>query len=142
MSGNRTRGLLRAAALLAAGASPLLASAANAAEAPTDLVDGVGYSPEVGEQVVTPRTDLLSGHSLQLPAPAAASMPETKAPQVAAPAGVGLPELAAPGALPAVPAAPAAPQERALTPGLAAPEAPALPVPGLTDLPLQAPTLP
>ena len=40
MSGYRTRGLLRAAALLAVGTSPLLASAASAAEGPTEIVDG------------------------------------------------------------------------------------------------------
>ncbi|MFD7655312.1 hypothetical protein ACFV4N_15185 [Actinosynnema sp. NPDC059797] len=144
MSGNRTRGLLRAAALLAIGTSPLLTSAANAAEAPTDVLDGtVGHSPEVGQQVVKPATDLLSGQPVQLPAPVPAAVPPVKAPHVAAPAGVDLPsvpQVGEPadltggltgGLLP--------PAARALTP---AESAPGIELPALPELPIEAPQLP
>ncbi|ONI85088.1 hypothetical protein ALI22I_32180 [Saccharothrix sp. ALI-22-I] len=149
MSGNRTRGLLRAAALLAVGTSPLLASAASAAEAPTDIVDGkFGNAPEIGLDATKPATDLLSGQAVKLPAPLPAplpgSAPDIRAPQVAAPAAIEAP--AAP-SLPAVGDAlapqartlPAAPALPGVQPPAVGPEAPALP--DLGALPAQAPTL-
>lgn len=148
MSGNRTRGLLRAAALLAVGTSPLLASAANAAEAPTDVLNGkLGHAPEVGEQVVKPVTDLLGGQAVQLPAPVPAVVPQVKAPRVAAPTEVGAPEVLelAVGQVGEV----LAPQGRALTPEALPLRAPAaenatggLPLPAVPALPLPAPQLP
>ncbi|MGM1061504.1 hypothetical protein [Saccharothrix sp. Mg75] len=166
MSRHRTRGLLRAAALLAAGASPLLAPVANAAEAPLDVVDdAVGRAPAAGLDVAKPATDLLGGRSVALPAPAAAALPEVKAPHVAAPAGVQ------PASTPSVPANADALVTDALTgsaltggalgvgglapTGRALPTAPAVPgaeqlvqsgeaphVPALGGLPVQAPQLP
>jgi hypothetical protein len=112
VSGNRTRGLLRAAAMLAVGTSPLFASAASAAEAPTDIVDGtIGHAPEVGVDAARPATDLLGGQAVQLPAPLPGSAPDVRAPRVAAPAGLK---------------APAAPQLPAVD-GLLAPQAATLP---------------
>lgn len=119
MSGNRTRGLLRAAALLAVGTSPLFASAASAAEAPTDIVDGtIGHAPEVGVDTVRPAADLLGGQAVQLPAPLPGSAPDVRAPRVAAPAGLKLP------AAPTLPAAGdlLAPQARSLPDSSVLPE--------------------
>ncbi|WP_158842016.1 hypothetical protein [Saccharothrix deserti] len=149
MSGNRTRGLLRAAALLAVGTTPLLASAASAAEAPTDIVDGkIGNAPEVVD-AAKPATDLLNGQAVKLPAPLPAplpgSAPEVRAPQVAAPAGIkapATPELPAVGdaLAPQARALPAAPAVPGLQPPVAgAEQLPALPE--LGQLPVQAPTL-
>ncbi|MFC6088794.1 hypothetical protein Q5530_01975 [Saccharothrix sp. BKS2] len=140
MSGNRTRGLLRAAALLAVGTSPLLTSAANAAEAPTDLLDGkVGHSPEVGQQVVTPAADLVPGQSVQLPAPVPAVVPPAKAPHVAAPAGIGLPDAPRPTDPTGLTGGLLAPQARSLTP---AESAPGIELPAVPELPVKAPRLP
>ncbi|GAA1290006.1 hypothetical protein [Saccharothrix xinjiangensis] len=140
MSGNRTRGLLRAAALLAVGTSPLLTSSANAAEAPTDVLNGtVGHSPEASPQVVEPATELLAGRPVRLPAPAPAAVPEVKAPHVAAPAGVGLPtvpQVGEPADLTGMLLPPAA---RALTP---AESAPGVELPSLPRLPIEMPQLP
>ncbi|MDQ2585315.1 hypothetical protein [Saccharothrix yanglingensis] len=152
MSGNRTRGLLRAAALLAAGASPLLASAANAAEAPLDVVDDTaGHAPSVGLDVAKPATDLLSGRAVMLPASAPAALPEVKAPHIAAPAGLQVPSapnvpanaeaLAADALAPhartmPAPAAPLAPELRLVQSGTAQH------IPDLGALPVQAPGLP
>ncbi|WP_367128956.1 hypothetical protein [Saccharothrix sp. HUAS TT1] len=146
MSGNRTRGLLRAAALLAVGSSPLLASAASAAEAPTDIVDGkFGNAPEVGADATKPVTDLLSGQAVKLPAPLPGVAQELRAPQVAAPAALqaptvpGAPQLD--GLLAPLGAAQlgaplgVAPQARAL------PETPALPLAPVVSGPAQAPGL-
>ncbi|MCE6998808.1 hypothetical protein LZG04_29010 [Saccharothrix sp. S26] len=125
MSGYRTRGLLRAAALLAIGASPLLASAASAAEGPTEIVDGnignVGNAPEVDVDATKPVTELLSGEAVKLPAPLPGGTSEVTAPQVAAPAALqapAAPQLPAAGdllapqarALPAIPGLPAVPE--------------------------------
>ncbi|MFD0201472.1 MULTISPECIES: hypothetical protein [Saccharothrix] len=124
MSGNRTRGLLRAAALLAVGTSPLFASAASAAEGPTEIVDGkIGNAPEVGTDATKPVTELLSGQAVKLPAPLPGGASEVKAPQVAAPAALKAP------AAPQLPVAGdvLAPQPRTL-PGLpAVPELPLAP---------------
>ena len=127
MSGYRTRGLLRAAALLAVGTSPLFASAASAAEGPTEIVDGnVGNTPEVGVDATRPATDLLSGQAVKLPAPLPGGASEVKAPQVAAPAALK---------------APAAPQ-LPLVGDVLAPQARALPeVPGVPSVPV-VPELP
>ena len=133
MSGYRTRGLLRAAALLAVGTSPLFASAASAAEGPTEIVDGkidsVGHAPEVGVDATKPATDLLSGQAVKLPAPLPGGASDVKAPRVAAPAGLKAPEL------PQLPLAGdvLAPQARAL------PELPALPIAPLVKGPAQMP---
>ncbi|MFI9008283.1 hypothetical protein ACIGNX_13745 [Actinosynnema sp. NPDC053489] len=134
MSGYRTRGLLRAAALLALGTSPLFASAASAAEGPTEIVDGnlgtIGNAPEVDVDATKP-ADLLGGQALKLPAPLPGGASEVTAPRVAAPAALKPP--AAP-ALP-LPADALAPQARAL-PGL-----PALPIAPPISGPEQAPDL-
>ncbi|MFE9750635.1 hypothetical protein ACFYOT_37500 [Saccharothrix saharensis] len=131
MSGYRTRGLLRAAALLVVGTSPLLASAASAAEGPTEIVDGtvgnVGNAPEVGTDATKPVTDLLSGQAVKLPAPLPGGASDVRAPQVAAPAALQLP------AAPQLPVAAdaLAPQGRAL------PEVPGVPqLPGVPELPI------
>ncbi|MCC8243531.1 hypothetical protein [Saccharothrix luteola] len=135
MSGYRTRGLLRAAALLAVGASPLLASAASAAEGPTEIVDGtigkIGNAPEVGLDATSPVTDLLSGQAVKLPAPLPGGTSDVMAPKVAAPAALKAP--AAPG-LPLVGNV-LTPQDRAL------PELPELPVKPLISGPAEAPDL-
>lgn len=161
MSGNRTRGLLRAAALLAVGASPLLASAASAAEAPTDIVDGtIGHAPEVG-QAAKLATDLLSGQALKLPSPLSVGAGQVQAPKLAAPALTppGVPAVpGVPGVpgVPAVPGVPGVPQVGlpmvgdALAPqGRALPSVPAVPlpqppvaVPQLPDVPPQVGALP
>jgi hypothetical protein len=136
VSANRTRGLLRAAALLAVGASPLLVTAASAAEAPRDVIDDtVGGAPQlVGS--VSPATDLLSGKPVTLPAP----LPDL---------GSQLPSLPQLDAAPKLPEAPAAPQlpqtpdTRALT---ALPNVPGVPaeLPQVSQLPQvpQVPALP
>ncbi|GAB2965676.1 hypothetical protein GCM10027184_12360 [Saccharothrix stipae] len=133
VSGYRTRGLLRAAALLAVGTSPLLASAASAAEAPTEIMDGkIRNAPEVGLDVTKPATDLLSGQAVRLPAPLPGGTSEVTAPQVAAPAALKAP------AAPGLPQADdvLAPQARAL------PAPPALPlVPPPVAGPAQGPDL-
>ena len=128
MSGYRTRGLLRAAALLAVGTSPLLASAASATEGPTEIVDGtigkIGNAPEIGLDATRPVTDLLSGQAVKLPAPLPGGTSDVKVPQVAAPAALQ---------------APAAPQLPVAGDALA-PQVRALPeIPGLPALPLAPP---
>jgi hypothetical protein len=128
VSGYRTRGLLRAAALLAVGASPLFASAASAAEGPTEIVDGtvgnVGNAPEIGVDATKPAADLLSGQAVKLPSSLPGGASAAKAPRVAAPAALQAPALPP---LPVVGDA-LAPQARALpeVPGL--PGVPALPI--------------
>ncbi|WP_447002953.1 hypothetical protein ACRAKI_24995 [Saccharothrix isguenensis] len=149
MSGNRTRGLLRAAALLAVGASPLLASTASAAEAPTDTLDStIDQAPKVGSVVTTPVTDLLSGRALKLPAPVASGSPEVHVPKVRSapqvPAVPSVPQVGLPlvgdtlppqgRALPPVPALPLP------APPVAAPQLPDL-APDLGALPVQAPRI-
>lgn len=133
VSGNRTRGLLRAAALLAVGATPLLASAANAAEVPTDIADGkFGSAPEVGLDAAKPVTDLLGGESVKLPVTLPGGASDVRAPQVAAPTAVQAPTV------PQVPRVEdaLAPQSRTL------PEAPALPaLAPLVSGPAQTPDL-
>ncbi|QQQ73823.1 hypothetical protein IOD16_21480 [Saccharothrix sp. 6-C] len=125
MSGYRTRGLLRAAALLAVGTSPLLASAASAAEGPTEIVDGtiakIGNAPEVGLDATKPVTDLLSGQAVKLPAPLPGGTSDVTAPTVATPAALQ------------APAAPALP----FVGDLLAPQARALPA--LPELPVKPP---
>ncbi|XVS61404.1 hypothetical protein ACQPYE_24225 [Actinosynnema sp. CA-299493] len=125
MSGYRTRGLLRAAALLAVGTSPLLASAASAAEGPTEIVDGtigkIGNAPEVGLDATRPVTDLLSGQAVKLPAPLPGGTSDVTAPTVAAPAALK------------APAAPRLP----FVGDVLAPQARALP--GVPELPVKPP---
>ncbi|MGW4111358.1 hypothetical protein ACWEFJ_10800 [Actinosynnema sp. NPDC004786] len=141
MSGNRTRGLLRAAALLAVGTSPLLASAASASEAPTDIMDGkLGTAPEVGADAAKPVADVLGGQPVKLPAPLPGGTSDVQVPHVAAPAAVQAP------AVPAVPqldqalagqprALPATPELPLLAPPISGPaEAPDLS--DLSKLPL------
>ncbi|CCH30352.1 hypothetical protein ABZ816_17270 [Actinosynnema sp. NPDC047251] len=82
MSAHRTRGLLRAAALLAAGAAPLMAGTASAAEAPLDVVEGkvgeAAHRLDVG--LAKPATNLVAGQALKLPTPA--QSPVASAPQL------------------------------------------------------------
>jgi hypothetical protein len=154
VSGIRTRRLLRAAALLAVGASPLLPSAASAAEVPTDTLDStIGHAPKVGGVVTEPAADLLSGQAVKLPPPVVNGSPEfavpkaSPAPNVAAVPGLpqaGLPELGLPVVGDALsqqgrslPAAPAVPQ---LPPPVTAQELPDL-GPELEKLPVQVPTV-
>ncbi|QTR03896.1 hypothetical protein J7S33_02375, partial [Saccharothrix algeriensis] len=60
MSAHRTRGLLRAAALLAVGTTPLLAGAASAAGQPLESLDGpLGDAASVDADVSRSATDLL-----------------------------------------------------------------------------------
>ncbi|MFD5826540.1 hypothetical protein [Lentzea sp. NPDC060358] len=101
-------GLFRAAALLAAGAAPLLAGAANAAEVP-QLNGGL---PQVGAGQLVPGTAHLAN---PLEAAGAVEMPH-----VGAPVASGLP----------VPALPGIAQERSLpaTPGLPQLNTPVAPV--------------
>ncbi|MBB5804188.1 hypothetical protein F4560_003956 [Saccharothrix ecbatanensis] len=154
MSGIRTRRLLRAAALLAVGASPLLASAASAAEAPTDSLDStIGHAPKVGGVVTKPATDLLSGKAVKLPPPVVngsqgINVPKAApAPNVPAVPGVpqaGLSQLGLPvvgdaltGQGRSLPAAPVVPQ---LPPPVSAQELPDL-RPELEKLPVRVPVV-
>jgi hypothetical protein len=95
-------GLLRAAALLAAGAAPLLAGAANAAEAP-QLGTGL---PAVGADQLIGGVSGVTQFANPLDAASAVQLP-----QVGAPVASDLPIPALPG-LPGLPAAAA--QERSL----------------------------
>ncbi|WP_433272978.1 hypothetical protein ACQPZF_17835 [Actinosynnema sp. CS-041913] len=114
MSAHRTRGLLRAAVLLAVGASPLLVGAASATEQPLDVVDGkLPDVPKVDSDAAKQVPDLLSGRALKLPVPPLAPLP------------------AVPG-LPGASELPTAPQARDLPAGVQAPAAPELP--GVLDL--------
>ncbi|NUT48907.1 MAG: hypothetical protein HOV94_16610 [Saccharothrix sp.] len=114
------RGLLRAAALLAVGTSPLLASAASASEAPTEILDGrLGSAPELGVDAARPVTDLLDGRPVKLPAPLPGGTSDIQVPHIAAPAELDLP--AAPAPLPRVEEL-LSPQNRSL------PETPQLPL--------------
>ena len=89
-------GLFRAAALLAAGAAPLLAGSANAVEVP-QLNGGL---PEVGaDKVISDATS----HTNPLESAGAVNLGQIQAPEVS--------ELPL-GAVPAVPALPGAAQER------------------------------
>jgi hypothetical protein len=67
----RPRGSLRAAALLAVGASPLLAGVAAAAPAPSlDGLEGaIGAAPELTTTVAGQAGQIASGRSVALPAP-------------------------------------------------------------------------
>ncbi|MCS7483215.1 hypothetical protein ACFFQW_35775 [Umezawaea endophytica] len=67
----RPRGSLRAAALLAVGASPLLAGVAAAAPAPSlDGLEGaIGAAPELTSTVAGQAGQVASGRSVKLPAP-------------------------------------------------------------------------
>lgn len=148
VSRNRTRGLLRAAALLAVGTSPLLATAANAAETPTDIADGkIGHAPEVGVDATKPATDLLSGQAVKLPAPLPGSTPDVKAPQVAAPAAVKAPatpklSLVEDALAPQARTLTSAPELPGLAPALSTQQTPQTPaLPDLGALPVQAPGL-
>ncbi|MEJ2852021.1 MULTISPECIES: hypothetical protein [unclassified Saccharothrix] len=124
MSAHRTRGILRAAALLAVGASPLMAGAASAAEAP-DLAEGkLGEAPKVDFDVTKQVTDLLDAKTVKLP--------------------VALPEAQAALETPKLPVeAPTAEEERSLTKGVALPAAPSSITPPEIKLPnVQQPKLP
>ncbi len=142
MSAHRTRGILRAAALLAVGASPLLAGTASAAEAPLDHVDGkLGAAPTADADRTKAATDLLSGQALKLPAPVKA--PAAQLPQL--PKLPGTPNVpGTSGALGTVDAVTAltAPQERAL-PGVQVPLVPQVPgAPEVKPPAVQQPVLP
>ncbi|HEX6345959.1 hypothetical protein [Umezawaea sp.] len=67
----RPRGSLRAAALLAVGASPLLAGVAAAAPAPSldGLGGAIGQGPELTSAVTDQAGKIASGRSVGLPAP-------------------------------------------------------------------------
>ncbi|CAL9532905.1 hypothetical protein SUDANB95_04037 [Actinosynnema sp. ALI-1.44] len=129
MSAHRTRGILRAAALLAVGASPLMAGAGSAAAQPLDLPEGkLGEAPKVDLDVTRQVTDLLGSETLKLPSSLPSSLP------------VALPEASA--ALKAA-QAPAAAQERGLTDGVALPSTPKAITPPEIKLPnVQKPVLP
>ncbi|MFI9812041.1 hypothetical protein [Saccharothrix variisporea] len=127
MSAHRTRGILRAAALLAVGASPLMAGAASAAEVP-DLAEGkLGEAPKVDNDVTRPVTDLLDGKTLKLPV----SLPQAQAALQTS----DLPVEA--------PTAPEVEGERSLTNGVALPATPNAIAPPEIKLPnVQQPKLP
>ncbi|NUT96837.1 MAG: hypothetical protein HOY78_32920 [Saccharothrix sp.] len=129
MSAHRTRGILRAAALLAVGASPLMAGAASAAEQPLELAEGkLGEAPKVDHDVTRPVTDLLDGKTLKLPV----ALPEAQA-------ALGTPKLPVEAPVPA----PAVEEERSLTNGVALPATPKAITPPEIKLPnVQQPKLP
>ncbi len=128
----RPRGSLRAAALLAVGASPLLAGVATAAPAPS--LDGLGDlvgAPELNTNLVDRSGDIASNRSVRLPA--------TPAPPLVADAAHALPGL------PATPALPGFAEERALPAAAALPLVDQLPLnqlpinqlPSIDELPIQ-----
>ncbi|WP_147455209.1 hypothetical protein [Saccharothrix australiensis] len=147
MPAHRTRALVRAAALLAAGASPLLFGAASAAQHPLDVVDGtLRAAPEVGGatapdvRVARPAPDplgrdLLGGEpvvreAVKLPIPSplpVAPEPPARSVAVAAPEVRDLPVRA-----------PAQSRSALDVPALAPPaeQLPALPIPPVTLPPL------
>ncbi|MBW4717594.1 hypothetical protein [Saccharothrix obliqua] len=103
MSAHRPRGLLRAAALLAVGASPLLVGAASAAEAPLDIAENqLGKTSNVDVDVTKTITGAVPGKALPSPANLVP---------------VNLPVLGTPVPLTAPPAAPGAVTPGAVTPG-------------------------
>jgi len=119
----RPRGSLRAAALLAVGASPLLAGVAAAAPAPSlDGLEGaIGAAPELTSNVAGQAGQIASGRSLALPAPTDvrdSTVAKQPAPHVPDPSHA-LPSVSG-AAVPTVPTVPAVPpvlggaQERAL----------------------------
>ncbi|MEV0677656.1 hypothetical protein AB0I60_14150 [Actinosynnema sp. NPDC050436] len=156
MSAHRTRGLLRAAALLAAGAAPLLAGTASAAEAPLDTVEGKAgeAAQRVDAHLVKPVTELATGQALKLPVLDRQS-PVASAPQLpSADQPSALPTKALPsvGQLPGLPQLPlvplgagapgGAPQAREVTapalaklPGAPAVESPTVTKPSVPGLP-------
>ncbi|XVV06798.1 hypothetical protein ACQPW3_16000 [Actinosynnema sp. CA-248983] len=80
MSAHRTRGILRAAALLAVGASPLMAGAGSATAQPLDLAEGkVGEAPTANLDVTQQVTDLLEAQSVKLPTALPIALPEASA---------------------------------------------------------------
>jgi hypothetical protein len=83
VSENRKSGLFRAAALLAIGASPLLAGAASAVATPS-LEPAEGKVPAVDADPVKEAEKLVSGNSVKLPpVPAAPGVPAAPAPEAA-----------------------------------------------------------
>ncbi|WP_309115550.1 hypothetical protein [Saccharothrix sp.] len=80
MSAHRTRGILRAAALLAVGASPLMAGAGSATAQPSDLAEGkLGEAPATNLDITQQVTDLLEAQSVKLPATLPIALPEASA---------------------------------------------------------------
>ncbi|MEU4805885.1 hypothetical protein [Actinosynnema sp. NPDC023587] len=137
MSAHRNRGILRAAALLAAGAAPLLAGTGSAAaEAPLNTVEGkIGEAAQrIDAGVAKPVTELIAGQAVTLPAPVQA--PVASAPQLPSSSGLVPPVAQLPGLpqLPLVPKAAPAPQAREVTaPGVAKlPGAPEIKAPTVT----------
>ncbi|MEU7524520.1 hypothetical protein AB0A74_02150 [Saccharothrix sp. NPDC042600] len=130
MSAHRTRGILRAAALLAVGASPLMAGAGSAAAQPLDLAEGkLGEAPKVDLDVTKQVTDLLESQTLTLPSSLPVALPEASA-------ALGSAQLPAQAPV-------AAAQERSLTDGVALPAPPKAITPPEIKLPnVQKPVLP
>lgn len=113
----RPRGSLRAAALLAVGASPLLAGVAAAAPAPSlDGLEGaISAAPELTSNVAGQAGQIASGRSLALPKPAdvqGSNVLQQPAPHVPDPSHA-LPSVSG-AAVPAVPAVLGESQGRAL----------------------------
>lgn len=151
VSAHRTRGILRAAALLAAGAAPLLAGTASAAEAPLDTVGGkLGEATQrVDLDLTKPAADLVAGKKLQLPNPLGA--PVASAPQLPHAGLNSVVEAPLVGQLPLTPMMPtapgheqAAPAARQLpgAPAVAPPEVKKPALPGLPDSPTPPVALP
>ncbi|MFI6100002.1 hypothetical protein ACIA8G_31015 [Lentzea sp. NPDC051213] len=128
-------GLFRAAALLAAGAAPLLAGSASAVEAP-QLNGGL---PDVGaDKLITDATQhanpLEAGKALQLPAVKAPLAGDVEAP--AAPAVPAAQERTAPAPLPELGTLPSLPNPDQLAGGT---HLGGLKAPQVADLPVPAP---
>ncbi|MBB5954238.1 hypothetical protein FHS29_000808 [Saccharothrix tamanrassetensis] len=134
MSAHRTRGILRAAALLAAGATPLLVGSASAAQQPLDVVEGsLSDAPKTSLELTKSATDLLGDQAVRLPLPVRDQVAvEAQLPAVA--------DLPASPEVPSVPKARDLPQDAKLPvvaqlPGVSEVQPPNLQQPGLPGLP-------
>ncbi|MEU5696544.1 hypothetical protein [Actinosynnema sp. NPDC020468] len=136
MSPHRTRGLLRAAALLVVGASPLAAGAASATPLDHAVEPKLGSAPEVNLEAAKAATNLLDTRTVTLPRTEAltegvtAVVPQATAPQAQLPQLPQLPQSAPLAQLPHTP------QARDLgAPGLPVGNLPAVPGLGSVGIP-------